>query len=372
MTKELTEQEKQQRIRETDQNPWLLLAREGRQGWNGFMLRHYGEQAVPKTAAQDLKPMEEGRYLAWLERFRKREKEGTEASLETPSFRGNIINKPFDASGFVFLGTPDFSKALFSENVDFSGAVFLKGADFHAAEFLGPSHFSQVVFKERANFSEASFSHAFFKKTEFTIADFRAASVKVAINFKEAKFKEPPRFGGLQCDTIFFDGAEFGNDLKEDRLHISASSWAALIRLMEKVHNLPQRQVFHEKLLEVEKHYKTEKSARPLYTGYRALGSGRSAFLPFFWWLFFSLAFGVFYLGCAKTLNASLAFAVSNSLPFVGSVNPQIGQFWSEVPAEFIPLVMLIAGLHAILSLICIFCIGLALRNRFRIKLGGF
>jgi len=371
MISDSKEQENPLRTRETENNAWLLLAQEGKQTWNSFMLRHFGEQAFPKGMGQDIKSMEEGRYLAWLERFRKKVKEGAGENLETPCFRGSIISKPFDASGFVFPCAPDFSEAVFHESVDFSNAVFMRGADFHAVKFLGPSHFSEAIFKERVNFSEASFAHAFFKKAEFTVADFRAARVKVAINFRDAKFSDPPRFGGLQCETVFFDGAKFGNDLREDRLHNSASAWASMIRLMERVHNLPQRQLFHEKLLEVERLYKTEKSARPLYFAYKALGSGRSAFLPFFWWLVFSLAFGLFYLGSAKTLNSALAFAVTNSLPFVGGINPQIDRFWSEVPEPFIPFVMLIAGLHTIISVICIFCIGLALRNRFRIKLGG-
>ena len=157
---------------------------------------------------------------------------------------------------------------------------------------------------------------------------------------------------------------------------------------MDQMHNLPQRQIFHEKLLEVEEYELSKKNKNDKwyqktskwflgiqYKIYRALGFGYSIAKPSAFMAVYSIVFGVFYYAISSNPPKSIAYTLGNTLPFLSSSRKAATNFIDWKCEEICfhndaqqTTVMMVGGFQTILSLVFLFLIGLALRNRFRIK----
>ena len=190
---------------------------------------------------------------------------------------------------------------------------------------------------------------------------FEFACFQSEVSFQFVKFNGVSSFNKAR----FVKEASFRNVIFEE----AASAWAALIRLMEKIHNMPQRAIFHAKLLEVEKHCKSERSAKVLYDIYEMLGSGRSALLPFIWLLLCSvLSFPGYWLITSNMLSA-LVYSLGNTIPFIPTHNTFTKDIWNDLSSVDAKVYLTCTrSVHALISILLIALIGLALRNRFRVK----
>lgn len=411
---------------------WVKLAKKGPNTWNGFMRRHMGEawwqslqhkipashqhlygsisatQAMPESdyhqTCEDLQINEKPNIIQLSGLINYDDISGLvfphQCEIKDQGVKGqrhvtaNFSNCIFceklscdkNASlrhvffdGSAILGKAEFNN-IQSGDVSFTDCVFKKRFEFKNsnnaelihfdnATFLSWTVFENSTFRDVATFRSTQFhGDALFERTEFKQANFIGATFKSILSLQGAKFEFAPKFEGVQCDAILFDDhTEFRNN--SSSLQEDASAWAALIRLMERVHNLPQRQKFHEKLLEVEKEFETEKTAKPLYGIYTLLGCGRMVSVPLFWlfyiWFLMSMVYLVF-SKCNEGLGAcaqkAMAFSIVNTLPFVSYNKVLIEDFPKDI------FFQIAGGLHTTISLVLLFMIGLALRNRFRIK----
>lgn len=144
---------------------------------------------------------------------------------------------------------------------------------------------------------------------------------------------------------------------------------------MDKMHNLTQRQIFHEKLLEVEEQSERnqgQKSLALIYNEYKAIGYGYSIAKPLGFLTIWAAIFGVFYATISENIPKSLAYTLGNMLPFLGTRRKAVTNFLEldvfEKNEGLQTTVMMVGGFQTVLSLLLLFLIGLALRNRFRIK----
>jgi uncharacterized protein YjbI with pentapeptide repeats len=130
---------------------------------------------------------------------------GADFSLTTFSgsaaFSGAIFSNLADFQRASFHDHAGFSGATFSDQAIFSGAIFSKEANFQRARFHNHATFSGATFTGRADFSRvrfsgrASFSGAAFSKDTL----FVNAEMENPTWFEDAKFSsEPPQFFGAK------------------------------------------------------------------------------------------------------------------------------------------------------------------------------
>jgi len=284
----------------------------------------------------------------------------------------NIIDKKFynvvSFSNCKFLKGSSFSESEFHQYVDFTGAKF-KGrkTDFH-----------KTVFKNRVSFNEAEFNgHAFFKNSKFYCEEFDeyddtlplspsflGTKFITSADFSETEFFAPPHFEGAEFKAVSFNKAIVKNH-NNKALHLANSAWAALISHMEKVNNFSQKLIFHEKLLEVDKEYEASRSLKILYEIYEKLGHGRLMAPPLialaYTSVFFNWLYGLFYP------SKAFGYTLVNTLSFISYYRSEASDYLDNI-GSLRHLLLTAGGIHSVISLFLLFLIGLALRNRFKLK----
>jgi uncharacterized protein YjbI with pentapeptide repeats len=323
------------------------------------------------------------------------------------------FTKGADFSYATFSEDADFSWATFSESTQFVSATFSK-ANFSSATFLYVD-FSSAGFKENADFSSANFYlYANFSSTTFfnanfdlakfhQIVHFTSTALKLSVYFTDSTFSKDADFSSavfekaanfvnaeFKSNTVFVKARFEGQvpDFRGAKLH-EATEW-------HEVHWPPkpqskadaQDQVYaYEKLkLEMErlkKHVdeqaffaKELRARRETYPFpsidwilnflYEQLSDyGQSIKRPVFWlFLLFALGAGLFALvpvsrGVAHlSLDRAAGLSSANIFPFL--LKREMASY--SGPAQGIGFI------EAIIGLVLLFLLGLALRNKFRMK----
>lgn len=276
-----------------------------------------------------------------------------------------------------FLSVSIFSDIDFRAQANFESTAFSEIGLFDRSKFHNAAAFSHISFGGYASFTGVVFSEdAEFKNCRFRgDCDFVNVKFKSTTNFNHTVFASPPKFHGAEMhpDSIWPERDGCWPETPKDKIKAREAerAWSSLKWSMNQVQRHDSELDFFAKELEAKSI--TLKWPRRWVIGlYKGLSNyGRSAFRPFFWWLVTYVgAFAVNFCSFSETKNDEAAvetltiasFTLANAFPF-GRETDAIEDL-GEVPRwlDFIS-----AG-HTFLSLLFIFLIGLALRNRLRIK----
>ena len=322
----------------------------------------------------------------------------------------------------TFSGTANLCEALFNKGVDFQSARFSGSVDFQSATLADPN-FGSVTFPDYANFKSANFSGlAHFFSAEFSgVADFDAAKFSGVADFGSATFYKTANFlsatfsamASFRAATFFrrirFINADFGGntifadvrfesrvlDFRGATMH-EATEWHGVTWAPPGSKAGAQQQVYaYERLKqEMERLKKDEDEqnffrrelrarrglVRPLSGGwllnlvYQASSDyGNSISGPLLW------LFGVFAAGasifaraslhCGKAMSIKLAAKLSFANIFVFLPDKREIMMADKTMVDCLSnTTQAVSAAQSLLGVVLLFLLGLALRNRFRMK----
>lgn len=332
-------------------------------------------------------------------------------------FESAQFDDPVNFHGAEFHGDAWFMHAHFNA-ADFGNTTFSARAMFEAAQFWGANVFLQATFRGRADFNGASFkghdSSISFDHAEFhDHANFEQAKFHFGASFRHTGFRDLATFGNAQFDrTTTFAESAFktvptfhGTQLHEDTTFESvtwpkrprdrqspydaARAWARLRVEMNRLHKHEDELLFFAKELNARAHDRRNEplAKRLLYRSYLALGAGRSVAKPLGWLLglnavlFFPIYWFVTSAIQGRTLSIRdipgdvVSFTLGQALPLIGGSNPERADLYKRLFARAdtagidVPLWLEFVGtFQQLVGVVLLFMIGLALRNRFRMK----
>ena len=342
---------------------------------------------------EDIERARQGKdaWNAWAE-------ENPEAEADFSRTQLNVI----DFAGFVFPGKANFGGAQFLDNAPFIGAKFCSEACFAGAEFFIVASFSQAVFKNSAPFDGAKFHRvATFAGAQFhDLAAFNDANFTTTTDFTDCTFAYVPTFHGAKLH----EGTTFEAVTWPERPHEKQSpydavrAWARLRVEMNRLHKHEDELSFFAKELGARARDRRNEPLvkRSLYRSYLALGAGRSVAKPFGWLLGLNtLLFLPIYWYATSAIQWRklslrdvladivsfnipadvVSFTLSQALPLIGGSNPERVDLYRRLFARAdstgidVPLWLEFVGtFQQLVGVVLLFMIGLALRNRFRMK----
>ena len=330
-------------------------------------------------------------------------------------YSGARFGKLADFRSARFSGGADFHKAAFSDGpARFPNAYFYQMAHFGGASFgKKGADFSATIFSKRAIFDEAhSAGYVNFRRAQFKgEAAFRSSKLRglVAFDdaqfttiavFKDSTFESVPTFHGakLHEDTTF-EGVTWPERPHEGQSpYDAARAWARLRVEMNRLHKHEDELFFFAKELNARVHDRRNEplAKRLLYRSYLALGAGRSVAKPFGWLLGLNavLFLPIYWFATAAiqwrkiSIRDILAdvvsfniptdvvsFTLGQALPLIGGSNPERADLYRRLFARAdsagmdVPLWLELVGtFQQLVGVVLLFVIGLALRNRFRMK----
>ncbi len=134
-------------------------------------------------------------------------------------FRNVCFSKEVDFTGFIFPRDVSFDGAVFGKDVHFNQAVFAADANFGTSMFSGPAEFQRANFSRAGNFQGATFSRN---------ADFEAAVFCAGAYFNRAVFLNDIFFQGavFESETYFFNAKFLASvpDFRDAKLR-EATEW---------------------------------------------------------------------------------------------------------------------------------------------------
>jgi hypothetical protein len=205
------------------------LQRKNRVAWNRYIAshlrederisliekgRHPADDLMPFSVAE-LKAIEDAfiarshgaptsEYVSWNITF-----ENMKSGMV--SFGGSEFDRDFWAAGYLFPSRADFAAARFNRWAIFTGATFFDDAYFGHATFSGWARFAGAAFSRQASFHDATFTHeadfpnATFHSVDFSNTTFHStisfvnSEMKDITSFNNATFKDsPPQFFGAK------------------------------------------------------------------------------------------------------------------------------------------------------------------------------
>jgi uncharacterized protein YjbI with pentapeptide repeats len=400
------------------------LDKKNRVAWNRWMAAALSdeqhEQLIKRGFdSSELVPLSDDERIEFLRAYAER----TSTALPNPKkegigFHHLLFEQPTSFRGFVFpmavfnnaefhskadfckaafFGLATFDDATFSSVAYFAEALFETGAFFNRVTFSGTVDFSKTAFLESALFYEAAFSGtAYFRETAFSgdvffkgatfagettfggaefsgVADFGSCEFKSQMWFSRAKFtSQVPVF----YDTKLREGTDWGlstwpsppKNNKDAQAQVFA--YGRLKAEMDRLNRPLDAQFFFARELrahrELEKRYSPQ---RAFNFAYQILGFyGASAELPILWLLaLFVLGFGFFalapvYKGVPLVYDEAAGLSITNLISFLPY------KVDNDISAHLSPLAKIVGDLQSLLAIILLFLLGLALRNRFRMK----
>lgn len=318
-----------------------------------------------------------------------------EASIGNVAIFDNATISHNDFHSAKFRGAALFRHTSFADNGQFSSAL-LNAADFSGARFFKAACFKETAFPQSVKFQKTTFSE---------IADFSGAKFEKDAIFQSAVFESTCRFSNAQVSFLAdFEGAEFNSllDLSSSRFEevpIFHSSqiypaadfetaqildgkikprearhrWRTLKRHMSDIHSHEQEHEFFVNEMRARATY-APTTIKWLYRAYDLVSEyGGSVARPSAalagLWAVFALAYAIAISGlCLPDIKVPLLSFI-NSFPFVGFGSVSGDLVKSIAGTDKLPgLYILFAAIHSVLATALWFLIGLALRNRFRIK----
>jgi len=317
------------------------------------------------------------------------------ADFQSASFAGHAkFSSTTFGSYAVFksvhiLGRAEFASAIFSNycffefgrfgsSVDFSSARFVNVADFSSATFVGISYFDSSIFFSRAFFRAAKFAdNASFKSATFSEdADFVNAEFGVSTVFADMRLgNRVPDFGGAKLhEATEWHGVRWPAPPRDkDTAQLQVYAYERLKREMGRLEKYGDEQLFFRKEL------RARRELTPFAAGIWLLNFlydiasdyGNSMGRPLFW-LIELIAIGVVVFvaspvfgGAPLTLPNAAALSISNVFSFFplsrGIVSP-------ELIADLSEGARIVGAVQSVLGAILLFLLGLALRNRYRLR----
>ncbi len=329
-------------------------------------------------------------------------------------------------SGVRFVKLAEFRAARFSGSANFGKAIFIGGAarfldvTFHQMVHFGGvsfgekgADFSRAKFGQYATFDNAHFAgYANFQRAEFVgVASFRSTKLRGLAAFNDTNFNTTAVF----TDCIFaavptFHGAELHEDTTFEAVtwpkrphegqspYDAARAWGRLRVEMNRLHKHEDELFFFTKELSARTHDRRNEplAKRRLYRIYLALGAGRSVakplgwllglnavlFLPIYWYAASAIQWRTLsirdILADIVSFNIPadvVSFTLGQALPLFGGSNPERVDLYkrlfpsSDSSGIDVPLWLEFMGIFQQLAgIVLLFLIGLALRNRFRMK----
>ncbi len=325
----------------------------------------------------------------------------------TVSFRGFLFASPTDFAGAKFSGGSYFDEATFSEFVYFSKTefnevayfrktMFFMRADFLETEFFSLATFHKATFSGLANFNDAKFSgEAYFQRAKFS----------EEANFREAKFSKRANFINAEfCSETVFAGVTFVTsvpDFRGAKLH-EATEWHGVSWPEPEIGGKYQDQVYaYERLRQemerlkkpddelsfVRKEFRAKRGLlKPwrvewlLNCSYEFLSDyGNSIVRPMVGLMvLFMVGMLLLFLGgipvfCPPPVFAGTSMTIldASAISFTNifSIFPGVGKIMSaEHPVILSGAFKLFSVAQFIFGALLFLLLGLALRNRFRLK----
>ncbi len=330
-------------------------------------------------------------------------------------FSGARFGKLADFRAAAFSGDANFQKAIFSDYpARFHNARFEQIAHFEGARFgKAGADFSMTRFSRHATFDDAhcagdaNFQHAQFNGDAFFISSklrglvaFNDTQFRTIAVFKDSTFESVPTFHGAELheDTTFEGVTWPKRPHKKQSPYDAVRAWARLRVEMNRLQKHEDELLFFTRELNARAHDRRNEPPvkRLLYRIYLALGAGRSVaaplgwllvlnavlFLPIYWYATSAIQWCKLPVQdiLAEVLSFNIpadvvSFTLGQALPFIGGSNPERADLYrrlfphGESNGIDVPFWLEIAGIFQQLSgLVLLFMIGLALRNRFRMK----
>lgn len=319
------------------------------------------------------------------------------------SFRGFHFFAPTDFSGTRFQVKPVFDEATFAEFAYFNNAEFEEVASFIGTQFSMRADFEEAQFHRLATFHNAVFSGvANFRNTKFAEkAHFQRTQFDEEAIFQGAKFSKHPDFVNAQfASKTVFVGAIFETrvpDFRGAKLH-EATEWSDTITWPDPKGdgNLQQNIYAYERLRQemerlkkpddeqsfVRKEFRAKRGLAGTWSGERFLNFcyqtlsnyGNSIARPLFALaLLFLVGIPVFIVppvaGTEATIFHAASVAASVSFANMMSIFPGVRKIMlTDHTVALSGAAKLFAVAQFIIGALLLFLLGLALRNRFRLK----
>jgi hypothetical protein len=314
------------------------------------------------------------------------------------SFRGFLFDRPVDFSGakfservvfddatlldlayFIkteFSGGAKFRKTTFSKRADFGETNFLELVTFHEARFSGIANFNDVRFSKDAHFQRANFAEeARFQRAKFSKrADFINAYFGAETVFSDTTFEtHVPDFLGatLHDATKWYETNWPPVPKTKNSCQSQVDAYARLKQEMERLKKHEDEQRFFRMEM-LAKHGLLEPWSGKwlLDCGYKLVSDyGESVGRPLVGFaLVFYFCFIVFWAEGFIGARMSPWHALALSFSSLFAIVPSAAKIVADQHDELAGGLRLFAVLESFTGALLLFLLGLALRNRFRMK----
>jgi uncharacterized protein YjbI with pentapeptide repeats len=274
------------------------------------------------------------------------------ADFGAASFSGTLRTTDFSLA--VFSDVADFGSAAFHNEVDFESATFAEMAIFRSATFSGDADFTEVVFNSVIYFINAKFgSNTFFTDAHFEgrVPDFRGATMHEATEWHGATWPKPPGGRAVAQEQVY--------------------AYERLKQEMERLKKHEDEQRFFRKELQARRRLLRTSPGEWLLNGVYQVSSdyGNSFIRPLLWLLVvFAAGAAIFarapiHCGMPMPIRLAIKFSFSNIFVFL----PDKREI-PEMTACLSDTTRFVSALQSVSGVLLLFLLGLALRNRFRMK----
>lgn len=314
-----------------------------------------------------------------------------------------------DFESATFSGDAYFDSATFSERTNFTSATFSGNADFKAATFFGDANFRLATFSGVASFGSTFSGYTNFGSVTFSgFTNFMSAKFSGGAYFVSAKFSKDTLFilvtftSGIDFKNsestamTLFSNAHFKSEVPDFRgakLH-EATEWHGVGWPAPPDKTIAQRQVYAYERLKQEmerlkkhedeqfffcKELRARRELAPLWSVARFLNYlyavlsdyGQSTSKPLLWLCGLFLLVSDVFAWVPEITGTSMTIPQAASLSFASifAIFPlPKGILDPDVFASLSSLAKIIVVVAAFFGTLLLFLLGVALRNRFRLR----
>jgi uncharacterized protein YjbI with pentapeptide repeats len=291
------------------------------------------------------------------------------ATFSNANFRSTTFSGPanFNSTTFHGIGRATFNSAVFSDGADFGSANFLLGGvDFGSADFSKTASFNAAKFN-MATFEAATFSSLI----QFINAEFNGSTI-----FASARFEaQPPDFrGATMHEATEWHDVTWPKPPKNDAdAQQQVYAYERLKQEMERLKKHEDEQNFFRRELRARRRLLRTSPGEWLLNFLYQLFSdyGKSFRRPLFWLLAIFAAGTAFFalspVYCGTPMPFELAARLSFANIFLFLPDKREIMMDHRI-ADCLSNTMLVSAAQSLLSVVLLFLLGLALRNRFRMR----
>jgi Pentapeptide repeats (9 copies) len=290
--------------------------------------------------------------------------------LATFSSDADFSSATFDASDFrsaTFSDTVKFRLATFSKLANFSSATFSNTANFSSATFSSDAYFRSATFSAAAAFHSATFSNS----ADFVNAKFAAHTIFAGAGFET---HVPDFRGATMHDATEWHGVSWPKPSRDkDAAQAQVYAYERLKQEMERLKKHEDEQHFFRRELRARRGLIRPWSGAGLlnllYEASSDYGHSINRPLLCFFWLF-ALGSSVLtetsaFNGAPMTVPNAAKHSFANIFPFLPLKREMMA---ADIAAGLSQAAQVIAVAQSLLGPLLLFLLGLALRNRFRMR----